>query len=185
MSYVQKYNILMSNAKRICENKDSYHFDKAKFVHDIFKSVEKLRYKEDKKYKESLLNNSRLFIILDNMLSESEMLIIAKSKKIKKNLMMCLLDDIFDYIEKNNRNKNNDACEIITLSNLTNFLFNPAKNFKTDTPILYKISSSTFSRIRDIINNSDKRNLMPFDISNITDNIHIINEYNKMNNTLY
>ena len=186
MTSVHKYNTLLTQAKKLCgkKNKDDIYADIAKQLFIIYREVDSLRDKEIKRYRELLLDGTKLSEILDNILSESEILMITKSKKIKKELSLSLLDDIIQYIEKNELFNNNiifDKKEnMIPLTKLTNFIFGSTTKFIVETPIVYKCPQTDILKIRDAILEGERPDPLNFNVNEITDDIHVRAEFNKL-----
>jgi hypothetical protein len=188
MSSVHKYNTFLNQAKKICgkKNPNDIYADIAKQIFNIYREVSSLRDKEIKRYRELLLDNTKLSEILDNILSESEILIqiVSKSKKLKKELSLTLLDDIIKYIE-NNELFNNDVIlnkkeHMIPLVNLTDFIFGSKEKFVIEKSIMYKCSEIDLIKIRNFILEGDNPDPLLFNINEITDDIHVRYEFNKM-----
>ncbi len=101
-------------------------------------------------------------------MSESEILMTTKSKKIKKELSLSLLDDIIQYIEKNgmfNNNINFDNNEnMIPLTKLTNLVFGATEKFIIEKPVIYKCSYTEIMRIRGIILDGDRPEPLNFNV---------------------
>lgn len=186
MSSVHKYNNLLTQAKKLCgkKNKDDIYTDIAKQLFIIYRDVDSLRDKEIKRYRELLLDNTKLSEIFDNILSESEILMITKSKKIKKELSLSLLDDIIQYIEKNELFNDNiifDKKEnMIPLTKLTNLVFGTAEKFIIEKPVIYKCPQTEIMKIRDAILEGERPDPLIFNINEMTDDIHVRAEFNKL-----
>jgi hypothetical protein len=186
MTSVHKYNNLLTQAKKLCgkKNKDDIYTDIAKQLFIIYRDVDSLRDKEIKRYRELLLDNTKLSEIFDNILSESEILMITKSKKIKKELSFSLLDDIIQYIEKNELFNDNiifDKKEnMIPLTKLTNLVFGTTEKFIIEKPVIYKCPQTEIMKIRDAILEGERPDPLIFNINEITDDIHVRAEFNKL-----
>ncbi len=176
----------MNQARKIGskQNKDVTSFDIAKQIFDIYKEINDLRDKETKRKKELMLDNLELSNLLDNILNESEILMITKLKKVKKEMMLNLLDDITEHIDKyelvNDNIIKNDCDQIIELKNLTYLVFNPKQNFIVEKGIMYKCNKINFCKISDILRNFEDPDPMIFNIETISDDIHVKNDLKKM-----
>jgi hypothetical protein len=201
MSCVHKYNTLLNQAKKLCTKKNK---DKAKIslsddndIYDdiadklftIYKEIDYLRDKESKKYKDSLLDNSKLSDLLDNIIGDSEVLMVTKSKKLKKELLLALLDDIMEYIENNELLGNNGNIIFIndeyneyniSLPKFTKFIFGSKKSLFCEKPAIYKCPGENMAKIKNVISEMEKPDTLDFNINEITNDIHVRDEFDKM-----
>jgi hypothetical protein len=173
---MHKYDTLINQARKLCNEKNNAT-DSAKKLFAIKREIEILKEKENKKNKEILLENRELSEFVENILNESELLILttSKSKKIKKEMMLLVLDDIIDYIfmlDKNNIDQSNYS---IPLPYLTKHIFGSSRNLIIPNAISYKCTPEHINILKDVI--LLKESPYKFDIDDIVINNDIKKEY--------
>jgi hypothetical protein len=172
-----KYDILINQAKKVC-NEPQNSSEIAKKLISIKKEIMSIKDKEEKKTKETLLENRELTEFLDNIINESEILMTMKSKKIKKELMLLILDDIICFICVIDDRNNIEEYYNIPLPNFTNFMFGSKRNFIVKSPVLYRCPYEKILILKDAI--FLKECPFIFNIEEITDNKNIKNEFFKL-----
>lgn len=172
-----KYDILVNQAIKVCKEPQNSS-EIAKKLYAIQKEILSLKDKEEKKIKEILLDNRELTEFLDNIINESEILMIVKSKKIKKELMLLILDDIICFICQIDDRDIIEECYNIPLPNFTNFMFGSKRNFIIRSPVLYRCPNEKMLILKDAI--FLKKCPFIFNIEEITENKNIKNEFFKL-----
>jgi hypothetical protein len=196
MTSVHKYNSLLSQAKKqakTCDDNDTTKDIKGliKSIFDIYKEIDILRDKEYKKYKENLIDNEIFSGILENILNDSICFAAIKTKKVKKEIMVCLLSDFISHIGNSsefdfNEYHTNQPDQFIVLVHTTRCFFGSYKKFVISDPVIYKCPYNIYCKIYNTIKTSEKPDDMEFDISKLTSNSvlqqeleNVISAYNK------
>lgn len=190
MSHVQKYNSILNQVKKDVKkksNKDMMYIETAQYLFDVYRQIDVLRDKEIRRYYEIIIDDVDMGIILDDILSDSELFPIIKlTKKVKKELLLCLITDIFDYIEKNECLNDfiilNENDKLILLDKTTKFVFGTKKNFIIEKPVIFKCPKNDFIKICNIIKSKDTPDNLEFNIDDMINDIHAKAELHKMIN---
>lgn len=190
MSIVHKYNGLLNQAKKLVklhndelENNDICS-NTAKQIFDIYREIDGLRDKEKKKYCEDLLDDENLGTMIENILNDIVLFTTTKMKKIKREMMLALENDIMNYIEKDvhevNEYQQDRTEKMISLHKTTRFVFGSFKSYVIEKPVIYKCPHDIYCKIFNIIKAKEKPDNLEFKINDITTNLRLRTEITKM-----
>jgi hypothetical protein len=173
---VQKINAIINNIHTVINSTDNIE-SKVKLLFKYYKDFDVLRDKEYKKFKDNLIDNDAIFNMLESILNDCPCFAACKTKKVKRELLLCLLSDFLDFINSppyqnylniNDKDKEDDNV-VIKLKYTTRELFFNYQNFIINEPVCYKCKINVVNDLAKLTNIS-LNSVYSFDIlSNIID----------------